>query len=155
MSQEQPPPTAPPADAPREEEEEGVVKDILKRAIQQGFRTVRWGEESLRGIASDIIHNERVEAVGSTLNSIREDLVRVVGREFVRYLDRMNLTDEIVKVLTAISLELKTEIRFIPNDKKLVTPDVKASVSVKRTADKKPRKRKRKKKTNPEPEPAE
>jgi hypothetical protein len=112
-------------------DEDGILPDVLRRAIQSGFRTVRWGEESIRGIATDLLQNERVEAVGSTIKDLREDLVRVVGREFIRYLDQLNLTDEVVKVLTAISLEVKTEIRFIPNDKKLVTPNVKTSMNVK------------------------
>ena len=47
----------------------------------------------------------------------------------VRALER---AEALVRVLTSISLELKTEIRFIPNDKKLIKPDVKASVGVKR-----------------------
>ena len=41
-------------------------------------------------------------------------------------------------------LELKTEIRFIPNDKQLVKPEVKAAVNVKRVDKKAPDKRKKK-----------
>ena len=137
-------------------DDEGIVPDIIKRAIHTGFKTVNWGQESARAIASGILNNEKVEAVGSTLNTVRSELVGVVGRELVRYLDQLNLTDEAVKVLTAISLELKTEIRFIPNDKKLVTPDVKAEVTVKRTVKKKkPAAKKRRSRSKKKAPPAE
>lgn len=134
--------TPPPRDVPPSEfdlEDDGFVPDIIKRAIQTGFRTVNWG-------------SEKVGAVGSTLNTMRQEVVAVIGREIVHYLDQLNLTDEAVKVLTAISLEVKTEIRFIPNEKKLVKPDVKAAVTVKSAggekagAKSKPKKKKAKRK---------
>ncbi len=133
-----PPPEPPP---PPEEEDDGLVPDFLKRTIKSGVRTLSWG-------------TEKVGAVGSTLNHVRQELVEVAGSQIVKYLEQLNLTEEAVKILTAISLEVKTEIRFIPNDQKLVTPDVKGSVSVK-NADKapakkkKPRRRKAKKKETP------
>ncbi|MFT7624399.1 MAG: hypothetical protein ACI9WU_003586 [Myxococcota bacterium] len=106
-------------------DDDGMVSDIIKRAIMSGFRTVSWGSEKVGAVG------EKVGAVGSTLNSVRQEVVGVAGREIVRYLDGLNLTEEAVKVLTSISLELRTEIRFIPNDKKLIKPDIKNSISVK------------------------
>ena len=85
----------------------------------------------MRNIASDILNNEKVEAVGSTLSSVREELVRVFGKEFSGYLERLNVVDVLVGVLTSISLEVKTELRFIPNEKRLVKPNMKNSVKVK------------------------
>ena len=47
----------------------------------------------------------------------------------------MNLSDEIARLLTTLSFEVKTEIRFIPNSERYggVEPDVKAAVRVKRS----------------------
>lgn len=115
---------------------------MLKSAIMGGLKTVKWGEENIRAVASEIINNEKVEAVGSTINGVRNEVVGVAGRELAKYLDRMNLTDELVKVLTAISFEMRTEIRFIPNDQKLVTPDIKTSIRAKRADDGKSKKKK-------------
>ena len=72
-----------------------------------------------------------MSAMGTTLSSVREELVKVFGREFSGYLDRLNVVDVLVGVLTSISLEVKTELRFIPNDKRLVKPNIKNSVKVK------------------------
>ena len=115
---------------------EGVVAEILRRALKTGRKTVhtvRSGPGTVRNLASDILSNEKVEAMGTTLSSVREELVKVFGREFSGYLDRLNVVDVLVGVLTSISLEVKTELRFIPNDKRLVKPNIKNSVKVKTT----------------------
>ena len=118
-------------------ETDGVIPDLIRKAISSGVRGVLKSEENIRNIAGDILNNETLGnvtgTVGNTLSAVREEVVRVVGQEVVKYLDRMKLDEEIVKVLTSISLELKTEIRFIPNDQKLVTPDVKTKTRVKKT----------------------
>ncbi len=116
---------------PHETDDDSLAFEVLKRALEAGKRTVRSNREKLEHIAQEILNNDKVEAVGGALNGLREDAARIFGRELARYFDRLDLTDALVKVLTSISLELKTEIRFIPNDKKLVKPDIKSSVSVK------------------------
>jgi len=123
-------------------DDDGGVTDAIRRALSTGVRTVLKSEENIRAFAGEILRSDKVEAVGSVLTNVREDVVRVAGREVVKYLERLNLTDEVVKVLTAISLEVKTEIRFIPNDKRLVKPDIKAAVKVKGTGSTKKKKRK-------------
>ncbi len=113
------------------DDDDNLLADVVKRAFQAGKRTVKNGQESIKNIASEILNNDAVEAVGDALHGVREDAVKLFGKEVTRYFDRLDLTDAIVKVLTMISLEVKTEIRFIPNDKKFVKPDVKGSVTVK------------------------
>ena len=86
---------------------EGVVAEILRRALKTGRKTVhtvRSGPGTVRNLASDILSNEKVEAMGTTLSSVREELVKVFGREFSGYLDRLNVVDVLVGVLTSISL---------------------------------------------------
>jgi len=128
--------TDPTLENPDDTESEGVIPDLIRKAISTGVRGVLKSEENIRSLAGDILSNETLGtvtgSVGSTLNTVREEMVRVVGQEVVKYLDRLNLDEEIVKALTAISLELKTEIRFIPNEERLVTPDVKTKTRVKR-----------------------
>ncbi|MBT9555302.1 MAG: hypothetical protein IV100_04690, partial [Myxococcales bacterium] len=102
------------------DDDDNLLADVVKRAFQAGRRTVKNSQESIKNIASEILNNDAVEAVGDALNGVREDAVKLFGKEVARYFDRLDLTDAIVKVLTMISLEVKTEIRFIPNDKKFV-----------------------------------
>ena len=47
-----------------------------------------------------------------------------------------NLAEELAKALTTLSFEIKTEVRFIPNDSRLgASPDVRSRVRVKRKGD--------------------
>src|SRR6185295_16852674 len=73
----------------------------------------------------------------------KNGLYRAVAKEIRDFLEHTNVADELTKALTKLSFEVKTEIRFIPNDAapgegKLPRPDVRASVRVKedRRADK-------------------
>jgi hypothetical protein len=58
----------------------------------------------------------------------------VIARETREFLSNLNLTEEIAKILTTLSFEIKTEVRFIPNSERFTgaEPDVKASVRLKR-----------------------
>ena len=40
----------------------------------------------------------------------------VVGQELRRFLETVNVSGELQKLLTSLSFEIRTEIRFIPND---------------------------------------
>jgi len=62
----------------------------------------------------------------------------VIARETREFLANLNVSEEIAKILTTLSFEIKTEIRFIPNSERFIgaEPDVKASVRLKRTDDK-------------------
>ena len=58
----------------------------------------------------------------------------VIARETREFLANLNVSEEIAKILTTLSFEIKTEIRFIPNSERITgaEPDVKASVKLKR-----------------------
>ncbi len=46
-------------------------------------------------------------------------MFEVIARETRDFLSNLNLTEEIAKILTTLSFEIKTEIRFIPNSERL------------------------------------
>ena len=66
--------------------------------------------------------------------SSKDELFRIVAKELRGFLENVNLSGELQKLLTSLSFEIKTEIRFIPNDEAVggVTPDVKRQISVKK-----------------------
>ena len=66
------------------------------------------------------------------MKRIPTEVLRIVGQEVRRFLETVNLSGELQKLLTSLSFEIKTEIRFIPNDA-AVKPDVKNKVTVKRS----------------------
>jgi hypothetical protein len=70
----------------------------------------------------------------SQLEETKNGLYRAVAREVRDFLENTNFAEELTRALTTLSFEIKTEVRFIPNDSrsKPPVPDVRSKVSVKR-----------------------
>lgn len=78
--------------------------------------------EGARGI-SDFVRRAVSVGVGAAQRS-RDDIMRAAGTEVRSWLERLNVHDELVKLLSKVSVELKAEIRFKARDEK----DPKAAV---------------------------
>ncbi|MGZ3438863.1 MAG: hypothetical protein ACXVDD_05085 [Polyangia bacterium] len=135
-SDEEPPPDNGAAHEAREEGEprdkrgrlEGFIPDIVKRTFYAGLGAVFTTEEGIRKIASDLklpkdVANYLIQQAASS----KDELFRVVGKEMRGFLESVNISGELQKLLTSLSFEIKTEIRFIPNDEAVagVKPDIK------------------------------
>ena len=67
------------------------------------------------------------------IDETKNGLYRVVAREIRDFLEHTNIADEVTKALTKLSFEIKTEIRFIPNDSAeqlFPKPEVQSEVKV-------------------------
>jgi hypothetical protein len=114
---------------------EAWVPDLVKKAFAAGMGAVFTTEEGIRRITKEMpLPKDVAGYLVNTASSTKDDLMRAVAREVREFLQTVNLSEEIAKMLTTLSFEVKTEIRFIPNDQKYagVEPDVKAKVRVKR-----------------------
>src|SRR6476620_7445834 len=107
---------------------EGFIPDIVKRTFYAGLGAVFTTEEGIRKIASDLklpkdVANYLIQQAASS----KDELFRVVGKEMRGFLENVNISGELQKLLTSLSFEIKTEIRFIPNDEAVggVKPEVK------------------------------
>jgi hypothetical protein len=72
--------------------------------------------EGGRGI-SDFVRRAVSVGVGAAQRS-RDDIMRAAGTEVRSWLERLNVHDELVKLLSKVSVELKAEIRFKARDEK-------------------------------------
>ena len=119
-------------DSPREEKQRGrlenFIPDIVRRTFYAGLGAVFTTEEGIRKIASDLklpkdVANYLIQQAASS----KDELFRVVGKELRGFLETVNISGELQKLLTSLSFEIKTEIRFIPNDEAIggIKPDVK------------------------------
>ena len=119
--------------APRQRAEQAGrrVSDTVRKAIASGFRSVNASQEKLREIFGDAVPKEVLGYVKGAIDGGREELVRVIGQQTKRFLEGIDVGGEVAKILTALSFEIRTEIRFIPNDNKL-KPNVKFSIKPKK-----------------------
>lgn len=133
-------PTEPPpphSDEPERDEKrvERALREVVRKVIEAGYERLSEGPENVRHLMSELkLPKETLGALFGTLDDTKNGLYRVVAREVRDFLEHSNLAEDIVRGLTAISFEIKTEVRFIPNDARpnRPTPDVRSKVSVKR-----------------------
>lgn len=115
---------------------DGIIPGIVKRATLQGVGNILLSEDGLRSILSENkkLPKEVVGLIVSQADSMRREILRIISREIRIFLENMDFGGEIAKILTSVSFEIKTEIRFIPNDQ-AVKPQVKNKVSARRVSD--------------------
>jgi hypothetical protein len=117
---------------------EGLLPELVKRVFEAGYERLSEGPENVRHFVSEL---RLPKDVLSQLDETKNGLYRAVAKEVRDFLEHTNFADELANVLTKLSFEVKTEVRFIPNDAAKggrPIPDVKAKISVKRDRASKP-----------------
>jgi hypothetical protein len=112
----------------------GLVPDLVKRTFYAGLGAVFTTEEGIRKLANEFsLPKDVASYLINSAQSTKDELFRIVAKEMREFLEGLNISNEIAKLLTTLSFEIKTEIRFIPNDEKVggVKPEIKKQVAVK------------------------
>lgn len=98
-----------------------MVKRVIERAVESGVEKLTElteRPESLRNFVSDLrLPKEIIADVYAQIDDTKNGLYRVVAKEIRDVLEHTAIAEEIAKVLTKLSFEIKTEIRFVPNDR--------------------------------------
>jgi hypothetical protein len=120
---------------------ERLVPELVRKTFAAGLGAVFSTEEGIRKIARESLP-EVAGYIASSADGAKDKVFDVIARETREFLATLNVSEEIAKILTTLSFEIKTEIRFIPNSERFIgaEPDVKASVRLKRADEGKPEK---------------
>ena len=112
-----------------------AFRKALEKGIEAGVVTLQTANEALRGVTQDggKIPKELIGYLFSQVDETKNALVRGVAREVRDFLEATDIAGEVYRALTSLSFEIKTEIRFIPNEAGGVRPQVKARAVPKRT----------------------
>lgn len=116
---------------------EGVLRDALKKAVEKGIEagvgTLRSADGVRRAVTQDgKLPKELIGYVFASVDETKNALVRGVAKEVRDFLDATDIAGEFYRALTSLSFEVKTEVRFIPNDAGGVRPQVRARAVQKR-----------------------
>jgi hypothetical protein len=152
---ERPPPPSDPDDNdggdPREGREgarrlvERLLREGVRNAVEKGVGQITDTPDNVRQFVNDLkLPREVASLMYQQIDDTKNGLYRAVAKELRDFLEQTNVTEEFVKALTTLSFEIKTEIRFIPNDhrqdgEKPMKPEVKASVRMNNSRDKEPK----------------
>jgi len=117
-----------------------LLPDVVKRAVYAGLGAVFSTEEGIRKIASEFhLPKDVANYLLTQAAASKDEVLRIVAKELRGFLESVNISQELQKLLTSLSFEIKTEIRFIPNEEAVggVKPEMKNKVAVKRNKDEK------------------
>lgn len=132
MATERPPE---PDESDREQSRlERLIPEIVKRVLEAGYEKLTEGPENVRNRVAELkLPKEALALLLAQLDATKNDLYRAVAREVRDLLEQTNFAEELAKVLTTLSFEIRTEVRFIPNDARLrASPEVRTKVQVRR-----------------------
>ncbi len=93
-----------------------LVKRVVERAVETGVEKLTEGPENLRNLVGDMkLPKEVVHYLYAQIDETKKGVYRVVAKEIRDVLEHTNFSDEIADVLTKLSFEVNTTVRFVPN----------------------------------------
>lgn len=96
---------------------ERLLPELLKRIVDAGVVKLSEQPENLRHFVQELkVPKEMANYLFAQIDETKNGLYRVVAGEIRDFLEHTNIADEVTRALTKLSFEIKTEIRFIPND---------------------------------------
>jgi hypothetical protein len=109
---------------------EKALPELIRRAVELGYDKLTEGPENVRSFVNDLrLPKEVLQAILSQMEDTKSGITRSVAREVRDFLDRSDVADALVRALTRVSLEIRTEVRFVPQDTG-AKPDVRSTVRV-------------------------
>lgn len=103
---------------------ERLLREGVRRAVEKGVEQISETPENLRQFVHDLkLPREVASVLFQQIDDTKNGLYRAVAREIRDFLGETNLAEELIKALTTLSFEIKTEIRFIPNDQRFESKD--------------------------------
>lgn len=103
--------------------------DVLERSVEAGRGSVKSANSRLRDVIDDVripkelpkefssLPKDVVNMLFTQLDEGKSILVGAVAKEVREFLDETDVAYELQRVLTSISFEISTEIRFVPNER--------------------------------------
>jgi hypothetical protein len=130
----EPPPPSPRAG--RRRRLEGVIPEIVKRAVELGVEKARESPETVKHFVGDLkLPKEIAGYLLGQIDETKNGLFRVVAKEIRDFLEQTNFAGEMQKLLTTVQFEVNTTIRFTPNDGKKKSKDKRDKSKDKRDGD--------------------
>jgi hypothetical protein len=107
--------------------QDGIVSDEDTTASDRSDRNA--ADRSDRGI-TDFVRRAVSAGVGAAARS-KDDIMRAAATEMRNWLERLDVNNEVLKALSKMVIEVKTEIRFRPTEDGRIAPEVTNDAKVK------------------------
>ena len=101
----------------------GIVPDLIRKAVVAGLGAVFMSEEGIRKLAGQLkLPKEALGYIVQQADKTKGEVSRVIGEELRRFLNSELLRQELLQMLTGVTVEIKAEVRLRPD------PDAKGKV---------------------------
>jgi hypothetical protein len=122
------------------EDEGRHLPDMVRRAVERSVNVLLQSDDDAKRLFGSLLPKELVQSVVQSatqaVDTTKREAVEIVAREMQQFLTTLNLSEEIRKVLTSVSFEIRTEVRFVPNPDGTLSSQIKSRAAPKRTATK-------------------
>jgi hypothetical protein len=106
-----------PATRDRRRRLEGVIPEIVRRAVELGVEKAQEAPDNLKQFVGDMkVPKDIAHYLLAQVDETKNGLFRVVAKEIRDFLEHTNFAGEVQKLLTTVQFEVNTTIRFTPND---------------------------------------
>lgn len=113
---------------------ETFVPDLIRRTFYAGIGAIFTSEEGIRRIANDFsLPKDAANYLVSQAQSTKNDLFRIFATEIRRFLEGLRINEELQRLLASMAVEVKAEVRFVPQDGETVSR-TKSEVRIRKTA---------------------
>ncbi|MCC6337766.1 MAG: hypothetical protein IT380_27705 [Myxococcales bacterium] len=138
------------------DEKKGFVPDFVRRMAWAGLGAVFMSEEGIRRLAGQLkLPKEALTFLVSQADKTKDEIGRVVSEEVRKLLQSDRLRDELLKMIAGMTIEVRAEVKLVPDRVKGEAPSLLPKVSVnelrtKYASDKKKKSEKRDEEPPPE-----
>jgi hypothetical protein len=102
---------------PPEREGRGFVSEFVRKVAVTGLGALFMTEEGLRALAGQLkLPKELLSVILTQAERTKSEIGRIVSDEIRRFLQSDKLRDELLKLLSQMTIEVKAEIRLKPDD---------------------------------------
>ncbi len=93
----------------------GGLQDMLRKAVVAGIGAVFMTEEGIRTTLKDLkLPKEVIGFILGQAEKSKDELMRVLSEELRRFFESAQLRQELIKVLSQVTIEVKAEVRLKP-----------------------------------------
>jgi hypothetical protein len=117
----------------REEEKSfrGVIPDFVRKMAVAGLGAVFMTEEGIRNLAGQLkLPKEALTYILGQAEHTKDQIGRVISEEVRRFLQSEKLRDEFLKLMSGMTLEIKAEVKLVPDRLKGESPTLLPKVQV-------------------------
>ncbi|MFN7131874.1 MAG: hypothetical protein ACK4N5_07320 [Myxococcales bacterium] len=103
----------------------GGMQDMLRKVMVAGLGAVFMTEEGIRQTLKDLkLPKEVMGFVLGQAEKSKAELMRVISEEVRRFFESAQLRQEVIKLLSHVTIEVKAEVRLKPEGEAAVEPEI-------------------------------